>query len=96
MGPRWTEQEIEAYLKSETRDLVMPDGTVRAFTGLRLMWMVFDQLISVRGYTPARLVAFAVEETQLTGVPFETAFPGVLAYLDRHLLRPLRQRQQSA
>lgn len=65
----------------------MPDGSVRLFSGFRLLWLIAEELQVERGYSLARLVELAVQETEHSGVSFETAFPAVIAYMDRHLLR---------
>lgn len=80
-----TEKQIEGLLERETRDLPMPDGSLRPLTDFKLMWETYDRLILLGDYTPARLVGFALEETQLSGAPFEKTFPGCVAYLDHHL-----------
>jgi hypothetical protein len=87
MVPFLTEKQVEAYVALETRDLAMPDGTSRPFTGFNLMWSVFDTLVTLGLYSKARLVEFAVQETETAGVPFDVAFPAVLAVLDAKLRR---------
>lgn len=82
-----TEHEMEAYLVNETRLLAWPDGTMRPHTDFRLTWLVFDDLVRLRGYKPEELVNFAVQETAHSGQPFVVTFPGVLAYMEAHLLR---------
>ncbi len=83
----WTEKETEAYLVLQTRNLPMPDGSSLPFTAFRLIWLHFEDLIRLLGYTPERIVELAVQETQATGVDFQTAFPAVVAYMESHLLR---------
>lgn len=87
MGRFWTEKETEAYLVSETRNLPMPDGSISPFTTFRLIWLHFEDLTRLLGYTPERIVELAIQETEATGVDFETAFPAVVGYMESHLLR---------
>jgi len=83
MGNHYTEEETEAWLEPETRDLQMPDGGKRTFTGYRLLWRVYDDVVA-RGYSPERLIGWTLEEMELQNASFECAFPGVLAYVDKH------------
>lgn len=80
-----TEKQTEDWLIYETRDLPMPDGSFRPVTDFKLGWELYDLLLSISDYTPERLVGFALEESQLSGLPFEKTFPSCVAYLDRHL-----------
>ena len=79
----YTEKETEEWLQTEMRELPLPGGGTRPLTGFHLLWVVYDELVE-KGYSPERLVGWAIEETELTGVCFERAFPGVVAYVDKH------------
>jgi hypothetical protein len=81
----WTDEETETWLESETRVLVLPNGITRPFTGLKLLWRLYDDLTNIHGYSSAQLLKWAVQETQATGVSFDIAFPSIVAYVDRHV-----------
>jgi hypothetical protein len=80
--PRWTEEQIEAWLVSETRDLTMLDGTQRPMTMTKLHWSAVDTLAVVGPYTQEELIRYAQEEVELQGVDFDLAFRSVVAFLD--------------
>jgi len=86
--PFLTEKETESWLKSQTRDLPMPDGSMRPFTGSRILWETVDLLTLLTGYSCTQLVEFALEESAMNGVSFERAFPGVVGYLESRLRKP--------
>lgn len=85
MGTFWTEKEIEEWVTSETRILILPDGIKRPFTGYKLMWSIHDDLVWLGGYSPKQLIGWAVQETELSGVSFEKTFPAIIAYVDKHV-----------
>jgi len=80
-----TEKQIEAWLERETRNLPMPNGPCRSLTAFNLTWEKLDDLVELAGYTPARLVDFAIEESLLQKAPLEKTFPYCVAYLYDHL-----------
>lgn len=78
----YNETEIENWLATEARDLPMPDGSTRPTRAFRLVWETMDSLILTSGYSRLELTKFAAEESRLQGIPFETAFTGVVSWLD--------------
>lgn len=80
-----TEKQIEAWLEFETRRLPMPDGSHRPFTYFRYVWEKLDDLDLLAGYSPDRLVEFAIEENQISGVQIEKTLNGCISYLYDHL-----------
>ncbi|MEE9398550.1 MAG: hypothetical protein V3V31_16245 [Methylococcales bacterium] len=85
MGFFITNKETEDYLETETRDITMPDGSVRSFTGFKLMWYSFDYLTIAGNYTKNELVALAIRNAEKMGYSFEDSFPNVLAYIHQHV-----------
>lgn len=90
-----TEKQTEALLEPETRDITMPDGSVRQITGFKLMWRGFDFLTATPFYKPkpyyteARLVELAVINSEETGYSFEKTFPNVVAYVNKAVKKRL-------
>lgn len=80
-----TEKETEALLESETRDLLMPDGSFRPVTEFKLTWEIYDRLLFISDYTPSQFVEWGLEEAELSGRSFEEMFPVVVAYVDNRL-----------
>ena len=87
----WTEKQIEEWLVSETRTLVMPDGSLFPLTNFHMTWVLYDDLIENWGYAPQQFVTWAAEETKLHNITFEAAFRSIVAFVDNHV-RSLRQR----
>jgi hypothetical protein len=81
-APLWTEQQMEQWLKHETRTLTMPDGSRREHTAFKLVWDTADALVEEAGYTHAELIAWALEEAELQNASFDLAYTGVVKYLD--------------
>lgn len=77
------DDQTEHWLESQTRDIRMPDGTVRQHTAFKLIWDTADGLIQLSGYTMDELVGFACEEAYLQKLEFNEAFKGIVAWLDR-------------
>jgi len=80
-----SEKETENYLEVETRDLPMPDGTIKPFTGFKLMWRAVDYLIITAGYSRAELADLAIKNAKEMGYSFEDSFPNVVAYVHREI-----------
>lgn len=83
----WTEKQIEDWLTLETRAWPLPDGTKRHITVDKLIWSKADSLVLCDGYSRAKLTGYALEESQLQKVDFDTAFRGVVAFLDNRRRR---------
>lgn len=91
-----TEKQIEDWLESQTRDLVMPDGTTRPHTAFKLVWHTMDSLVEVSGYSPLELVEYALEEAHLQKMSFDEAFTGVLSWLDEQRRKQWTHGSESA
>ncbi len=78
--PFLTEKQTEAWLEMETRDLPMPDGTLRPFTDTKLHWNAYDFIVSQEMFTGARLVELSLIDSKETGFPFEMSFPNTVSY----------------
>ena len=89
MSKFFTEKETEAWLEMETRDLPMPDGTVRPFTDTKALWNGYDFVIQQRMFTAARLVELSLIDSKETGFPFEMAFPNTVSYAYSRLRKRL-------
>ena len=63
-----TEKETEEFLELETRNIPMPDGTMRPFTDLRLTWRSYDFLIVCGKYTAKELVDLAIRNGEEMGL----------------------------
>ena len=85
MGFFITEKETEALLEQETRPIPMPDGSMRPFTGFRLMWESYDFLILCGNYTGKELVDLAIHNSKAMSYSFEESFPALLSYIHRHV-----------
>jgi hypothetical protein len=81
-----TEKDIEGkWLALETRNLPMPDGTLKPFTGFKLMWHSYDYLAISGKWPRNRLVELAIKNSEEVGSTFEDSFPTTLAYLHQDL-----------
>jgi predicted DNA-binding ribbon-helix-helix protein len=80
--PLWTDAQIEAWLESQTRDLIMSDGHRRPTTMQKLVWETVAGLAVLGPFTQEELVYYAEEEARLQNVDFALAFRSVVAYLD--------------
>ena len=76
-----TEKQTEDLLALETRDIVMPDGSRRPFTGFRLMWNSFDQIVDDGLFAGPELAGLAVLATNETSQPFDRTFPNTVGYV---------------
>jgi hypothetical protein len=61
-----TDKEIESLLEVVSRDMPMPNGTTRSFTGIKLMWKALDFLIVIGRWSQAELINIALR-MQTTG-----------------------------
>lgn len=77
-----TEKQTEDWLASETRDVVLADGSRRPVRMFSLSWETYDCLVALSGYTPEQIAAWALEESCLQKLSFGEAFEGVVAWLD--------------
>lgn len=80
MSRFYTEKQIEAGLESETRELPMPDGSVKHFRSFKMVWEAMDYLILTGGYDRARLVEIALMGCEEMGYSFEESFPDTVYY----------------
>lgn len=85
MGFFITEKETEAWLEEETRTLTLPDGTVKPFTGFKLLWRSFDYILETSTFTEKRLIELAQLSSRETGRSFGQSFHDLLAYTHRLL-----------
>lgn len=60
MGFFMTDADTEDLLVWEERALRMPDGSVRAFHGFKLMWRAYEFLIVIGRWEPEELAALAL------------------------------------
>jgi hypothetical protein len=59
-----TEKETEGLLEIASRELPMPDGTTRSFSGFQLMWKALDFLIVCGRWSRQELTEIAVRMEQ--------------------------------
>lgn len=90
-----TEQDTEALLVQETRDLPWPDGSLRPVTAFSLLWEAFDYLVYTDRFTAARLIELCLENSQQTDLSFEDSFTNGVAYLADRELKKDRRRKHS-
>ena len=79
------ERDEEWWLEQETRDLPMPNGSMRPFTCMRIHWGSFDFLVHECGYTPERLVELAVIDAQEHNKDLDIFFPDTMAFIDQEI-----------
>lgn len=79
---KWTEMQIEAYLESETRELVGADGRSEWVTLFNAYWVTFDAILVSPKYTEARLIDWARELARTEGTDVVSALKGILEYAD--------------
>lgn len=79
-----TETEMEGWVRGESRELRMPDGTSRSHTALRLVWVTADRLVELHGYTLEQLVICTLETAELNGWDFARAFTNTIGMLEEH------------
>lgn len=80
------EQEIEALLAFETRELIMPDGSKRPYTGMKLHWNSYEYITREVGlFTGPELVAMAVRDSQEMKRSFEDSFRNTIAYVHQQI-----------
>lgn len=81
-----TEKDTEAYLEQETREVRMPDGSLRPVRLFKLVWRSFDYILATsRHIQEEDLTGWGLLSAQETGRSFDLQFPNVLAYTHRAL-----------
>lgn len=84
---RWTEKQIENFLKDETRVLTRSDGQQVPLTLMKTYWITFDAAGVDNVYTETDLVAWAEERVASEGLSFTAAMQGNLGWLDHEFRR---------
>jgi hypothetical protein len=77
-----TDKQTEDWLKSQTRDLPMPDGTIETYTTFKNVWHAYDLLTELCGYTATELLGYVREEMDLQSIDFDSAFRCIIGFLD--------------
>jgi hypothetical protein len=77
---RWTEQEIESWLESETRLIPMPDGREQPYTNTKHFWDAYEYVV-LWGYTPERIVELAIDDGEEMGRAFAMSFQNTVFYI---------------
>ena len=83
------DDDSEWWLERETRHLLMPDGTARPFSCMRIHWGCFDFLVNACDFTPDLLVKVAIEEAKFQNVDLDSIFPDVMAFMDQEMQKRL-------
>ncbi len=87
-----TDKEVEDLLQIDSRELTMPDGTARTFTGIKLMWKAFDFLVVCGKWSRRELVDIAMrmqESGELAApelLPKAQGEPGPVSMLEIKML----------
>lgn len=85
-----TEKQTEDWLKLETRNITMPDGSTRPISMFKLHWNGYDFLVAEwKTFTEEKLVQIALNDAARTGRSFEQQFPNIVAYAYRTLRKQL-------
>lgn len=79
-----TEKETEALLEFESRNLVLPDDSVRSHSTTLLVWKTFDYLVDYSCFTKERLIELAVMNAKETNQSFEQSFSDTVGYVNQH------------
>jgi hypothetical protein len=77
----WIDAEVEGFLVTETRNLVLPDGCIEPVTLFRLIWDAYDHVLT-RGYTPEEISEWAMDGVKLQNLPINDAFESIIRYVD--------------
>lgn len=85
--PVWTEEETEEWLEMETRRLLMPDGSAKLHTAMRVAWAWFDNLIAHEHFTSESLTALVVEVAKEKGQDFDLVFTSCIGYAELEFSR---------
>jgi hypothetical protein len=80
---KWTEKQIEAYLESETREIVGSDGRPEPVTLFHMYWVIFDGILMSDNYTAAILIDWAREVATREQTDVITALETILEFADR-------------
>ena len=86
------DDDSEWWLETETRNLPMPDGSMRPFTCMRIHWGSFDFLVETCDFTPEHLVLAAIDEAKIQNVDLDIMFPDILAYLDQEISKQMEKK----
>ncbi|MEO0531868.1 MAG: hypothetical protein AAF266_15035 [Planctomycetota bacterium] len=80
---RWTEKQIEDYLKSETRSVTGRDGVRYTVTMFRTYWITYDAVRVDDLLTEDELVDSADRRARIEGLCFAEALQRQLTIVDR-------------
>lgn len=90
MGIFYTEKEAEQYLETETRMIVMPDGSKQSISKTKLMWVHYDFIVhKEKLYTPERIVELTLIDCQEKQADFVETFEGLVFYISNRLRESL-------
>ena len=84
-----TEKQTEYWLTSETRDILMPDGTREPYTDFKMFWGAFDFVLEETEYDEVSLASLAEGHMIDSGKPFKEAFMEIVVYIDKELRKRL-------
>ncbi len=79
----YTEKQVEEMLITETRELPMPDGSVRQHTDFHLMWNTLDYLMGNYEIDLEWFVNLGLMHAEESNLPFDKAFANMVGYV-RH------------
>lgn len=86
-----TEKASEDLLVFETRDITMPDGSTRPFTGMKLMWKSYDFIVhEYRQFKPQEVTALTALMSKEMKLPFDRCFPSLVAYVHQEIRKAWR------
>lgn len=88
----YTEKETEDFLKSETRMLPMPDGSIRQITKFSLFWHHFDYVVSKDTFNPVGIAEMALKDSETTGRNFETALDHIVHHAKEQVIADREKR----
>ena len=81
MGVFITEKETEEWLESETRKMLMPDGTREAVTNFNLNWDNLDFILDMSDFTEEEITELALQQAVESGKPFKESYFHLLDYI---------------
>lgn len=76
-----TEEQLNQYREENTRDVPLPDGTLKAIFLPPDVWECVEFLRVVEGITAKEVSVFALEEAELQQTDFTRAFRCVVTHL---------------
>ncbi len=76
-----TENEFHNYLNNSTRSITCSDGVTRDVTMSPSMWDHFEFVVEFEDVSAEDISRFAMEEVELQGLDFNSAFKSIVAYL---------------